>query len=74
MSTIDFDCPGGESIPIEERNPDEVTHISGIRIAPEVNVYNPAFDITPNENISAIITEKGIVVKPFAVNLLKLRE
>jgi methylthioribose-1-phosphate isomerase len=74
MSTIDFDCPGGESIPIEERNPDEVTHISGIRIAPEVNVYNPAFDITPNENVSAIITEKGIVVKPFAVNLLKLRE
>ncbi|MGH7892755.1 MAG: S-methyl-5-thioribose-1-phosphate isomerase [Thermodesulfobacteriota bacterium] len=74
MSTIDFDCPGGESIPIEERNPDEVTHISGIRIAPEVNVYNPAFDITPNENINAIITEKGIVVKPFAVNLLKLRE
>ncbi len=74
VSTIDFDCPGGEFIPIEERNPDEVTHISGIRIAPEVNVYNPAFDITPNENISAIITEKGIVVKPFAVNLLKLRE
>jgi methylthioribose-1-phosphate isomerase len=74
MSTIDFDCPGGESIPIEERNPDEVTHISGIRIAPEVNVYNPAFDITPNENISAIITERGIVVKPFAVSLLKLRE
>ncbi|MGH7891221.1 MAG: S-methyl-5-thioribose-1-phosphate isomerase, partial [Thermodesulfobacteriota bacterium] len=35
---------------------------------------NPAFDITPNENINAIITEKGIVVKPFAVNLLKLRE
>ncbi len=74
MSTIDFDCPGGESIPIEERSPDEVTHISGIRIAPEVNVYNPAFDITPNENISAIITEKGIAVKPFEVNLLKMRE
>lgn len=74
MSTIDFDCPEGGSIPIEERSPDEVTHISGVRIAPEVNVYNPAFDITPNENISAIITEKGIAVKPFEVNLLKMRE
>lgn len=73
LSTIDFDCPAGGSIPIEERNPDEVTHLSGIRIAPEVNVYNPAFDITPNENVTSIITEKGAVVSPFAVNLLKLR-
>jgi methylthioribose-1-phosphate isomerase len=73
LSTVDFDCPSGESIPIEERNPLEVTHISGVRIAPEVGVYNPAFDVTPNGNVSAIITEKGAVVKPYGVNLLKLR-
>lgn len=73
LSTIDFDCPGGDSIPIEERDSREVTHINGTSIAPEVNVYNPAFDITPNENISAIITEKGVVEKPLAVNLSKLR-
>jgi methylthioribose-1-phosphate isomerase len=73
LSTIDFDCPGGESIPIEERNPAEVTHMSGVRIAPEVNVYNPAFDVTPNGNVSSIITEKGVVAKPFEENLPKLR-
>lgn len=73
LSTIDFECPGGESIPIEERNPDEVTHISGIRIAPEVSVYNPAFDITPNGNITSIITEKGAVGSPYAESLSRLR-
>ncbi len=67
LSTIDFDCPDGDSIPIEERDSREVTHINGTRIAARVNVFNPAFDITPNENISAIITEKGVVEKPFAV-------
>jgi methylthioribose-1-phosphate isomerase len=74
ISTIDFDCPGGEAIPIEERNADEVTHISGARIAPEVNVFNPAFDITPGENVTSIITEKGVIEKPFAVNLSKLQK
>lgn len=73
LSTIDFDCPGGESIPIEERSPDEVTHISGIRIAPDVSVYNPAFDITPNVNVTSIITEKGAVGSPYADGLSKLR-
>ena len=73
LSTIDFDCPGGAAIPIEERNPDEVTHVAGVRIAPEVNVYNPAFDVTPNENVTSIITENGAVVRPFAVSLPKLR-
>jgi len=73
VSTIDFDCPGGGAIPIEERNPDEVTHVSGVRIAPGVNVYNPAFDITPNGNVTSIITENGAVVSPFAVSLPKLR-
>jgi methylthioribose-1-phosphate isomerase len=73
ISTIDFDCPGGGAIPIEERNPDEVTHISGVRIAPEVGVFNPAFDITPNGNVTSIVTEKGAVKSPFEVSLSKLR-
>jgi methylthioribose-1-phosphate isomerase len=60
-SSIDFDLPTGDKIPIEERNPQEVTHVLGeILIAPEgVGVANPAFDVTPAEYITAIITEKG---------------
>jgi methylthioribose-1-phosphate isomerase len=60
-STIDFDIPTGELIPIEERNPDEVTHVfNKVQIAPEgIKVANPAFDVTPARYITAIITEKG---------------
>jgi methylthioribose-1-phosphate isomerase len=60
-SSIDFDLPTGDKIPIEERNPQEVTHVLGeTLIAPEgVGVANPAFDVTPAEYITAIITEKG---------------
>ncbi len=72
MSTIDFNCPSGELIPIEERDTKEVTHISGTRIAPEVNVINPAFDVTPNENVTAIITEKGVATAPYTVSLKEL--
>jgi len=72
ISTIDYDCPRGSSIPIEERNINEVTHILGNKIAPDVNVYNPAFDITPSENISLIITEKAVVKEPFTNGLLEL--
>lgn len=72
ISTIDYDCPEGSSIPIEERNTAEVTHILGNRIAPDVNVYNPAFDITPSENISSIITEKAVVREPFIKGLSEL--
>lgn len=62
FSTIDFTLSSGDEIPIEERSPQEITHIGpGIRIAPEgVSVYNPAFDVTPSELITAIITEKGV--------------
>ena len=64
-STIDSSCPDGDSIVIEERNPDEVTEMwYSRRMAPkDVKVYNPAFDITPHELITAIITEKGIFYK-----------
>lgn len=74
ISTIDYDCPEGSSIPIEERNPQEVTHIRGNRIAPEVNVYNPAFDITPNTNVKSIITEEGIAQEPYINSLRELKK
>jgi len=71
-STIDLSIASGEEIPIEERDPEEVTHIQGIRIAPEgVTVANPAFDITPHYYISAIITEKGILQEPYEARLRK---
>ena len=73
-STIDFEIETGKEIVIEERDEKEVTHIGGIRIAPEgVKVYNPAFDVTPNENITAIVTEKGVVKPHFKENLLKIK-
>lgn len=66
-STIDRNCPDGDSIVIEERAPEEITEMWYTkRMAPEgVTVYNPAFDVTPHELITAIITEKGIVYPPF---------
>ena len=74
-STIDFEMESGDDIEIEERSPEEVTHINGIRIAPEgIEVYNPAFDVTPWENITGIITEKGIVGPPYKENIRKLKE
>ncbi len=73
-TTIDFDMETGKEIEIEERDASEVTHIDGIRIAPEgINVFNPAFDVTPWENITGIITEKGIVRAPYKENILKLK-
>lgn len=70
LSTIDLATKTGADIPIEERHPDEVTHLAGVRVAPEgVNVYNPAFDVTPNELITAIITEKGIVRGSYSATL-----
>ncbi|QAY65074.1 S-methyl-5-thioribose-1-phosphate isomerase [Paenibacillus protaetiae] len=75
LSTIDLNTPTGAEIPIEERNPEEVTEGFGKRTAPQgVKVYNPAFDITPAEYVTAIITEKGIVKAPFNINLKKLFE
>jgi methylthioribose-1-phosphate isomerase len=60
-STIDMSLASGDKIPIEERDPRELTHIQGVPIAPEgITAANPAFDITPHDYVSAIITEKGI--------------
>ncbi len=73
-TTIDFEIETGSEIEIEERSSKEVTHIRGVQVAPDnIEVYNPAFDVTPNENITVIITEKGIIYKPFKENILKLK-
>jgi methylthioribose-1-phosphate isomerase len=67
LSTIDPALPDGGTIPIEERNPDEVIHCGGVRTAPEgIAVWNPAFDVTPNGLIAAIVTEAGVFLPPFA--------
>lgn len=73
-STIDFDMKDGKGIPIEQRNPKEVTEPFGKRVAPdEVEVYSPAFDITPSELISAIVTEKGVVKKPYGQSIERIQ-
>lgn len=65
ISTLDPDTPDGSSIVIEERNIDEVAFIQGVQIAPEgIFIKNPAFDVTPAENITAIITERGVIENP----------
>jgi methylthioribose-1-phosphate isomerase len=72
-STIDLALKSGAEIPIEERNPEEVTSIGGIRLAPKgATAANPAFDITPHKYITAIITEKGIIREPYLSRLKKL--
>ncbi|MDP4097938.1 S-methyl-5-thioribose-1-phosphate isomerase [Paenibacillus sp. P96] len=73
LSTIDLNTPTGADIPIEERSAEEVTEGFGRRTAPQgVKVFNPAFDVTPNEYVTAIITEKGIVRPPYSNNLAAL--
>lgn len=73
ISTLDLSLSSGKEIPIEERQAEEVTHIGGIRLAPEaVRVWNPAFDVTPHELVTAIITEKGLISPPYAEKLPKL--
>jgi methylthioribose-1-phosphate isomerase len=72
-TTIDPSIASGDEIPIEERSADEVTHIQGVSIAPEgVAAANPAFDVTPHEYISAIITEKGVIKEPYGEGIKKL--
>jgi methylthioribose-1-phosphate isomerase len=75
ISSIDFQLSSGADIPIEERDPKEVTEGFGRRIAPDgVNVYSPAFDITPHELVTAIITERGITRPPYGKTISSLRE
>jgi methylthioribose-1-phosphate isomerase len=75
MSTVDMNCPTGDQIPIEERNIREITHIGDIQLAPEgIDVSNYAFDVTPNEMVDAIITEKGVARKPYVESLRRMSE
>jgi methylthioribose-1-phosphate isomerase len=75
ISTVDLNTPDGSKIPIEQRNPNEVTHMAGKRVAPEgVEVENPAFDVTPAKYVAAIITERGIAKAPYEASLRKLAE
>ena len=73
LSTIDTSIKSGDEIPIEERSAEEVTHINGQRICAEgVNIINPGFDVTPNELITGIITEKGIIKPDYKQSIAAL--
>jgi methylthioribose-1-phosphate isomerase len=69
VSTLDFSIPSGDQIPIEERAQEEVTHLAGVAISPEVRAANPAFDVTPARLITAIITERGVARSPYDTSL-----
>jgi methylthioribose-1-phosphate isomerase len=73
ISTVDMACADGSGIPIEQRNPKEVTHIAGKQMVPDgVSVENPAFDVTPAKYVNAIITERGIAREPYGESLQRL--
>jgi methylthioribose-1-phosphate isomerase len=73
LSTIDLSTKTGRDIPIEQRAITEVTCFQGRRLAPEcVKVFNPAFDVTPHRYVRAIVTEKGIIQKPFQAELKRI--
>ena len=73
ISTVDLETPDGSKIPIEQRNPAEVTHIAGKAITPAgVQIENPAFDVTPAKLVTAIVTERGIARAPYEQSLAAL--
>ena len=75
LSTVDLMSATGDDIPIEERNIREITHVQDIQLAPEgISVSNYAFDVTPNDLVTAIITEKGVARKPYTESLRKMFE
>jgi methylthioribose-1-phosphate isomerase len=75
ISTLDLTLVSGDEIPIEERAGKEVTHVQGVQIAPDgIEVANPAFDVTPNRYVAAIITERGVARAPFEKTLRELSE
>ena len=74
LSSIDLDCPTGAEIPIEQRSASEITHLGGKQITPKgVKVFNPAFDVTPAELVTAIITERVIAYPPYLDSLAALK-
>jgi len=72
ISTFDLSIADGEHIPIEERSAEEVTHIQGVRIAPDVPAAHPAFDVTPHRYIRAIFTERGVATAPYTESIKRL--
>ena len=73
ISTLDLTLASGDQIPIEQRAAGEVTHLAGVPVAPEgIAVENPAFDVTPNRYVTAIITERGVARPPYTESLKKL--
>jgi methylthioribose-1-phosphate isomerase len=75
VSTLDLTLASGDEIPIEQRSPEEVTHVFGVRVAPEgVAAENPAFDVTPHRLVGAIITEHGVAREPYEETLSRLAE
>jgi methylthioribose-1-phosphate isomerase len=73
ISTLDLQLATGDDIPIEERNEREVTHVKEIQLAPAgVQIANPAFDVTPNQYVAAIITERGVARAPYHESLKRL--
>lgn len=75
ISTFDLKIPDGSHIPIEQRDPAEVTHIGGVRIVPDgVSVFNPAFDVTPHQFVTAIITDRGVALPPYEESLKRLKD
>ncbi|MDR3565854.1 MAG: S-methyl-5-thioribose-1-phosphate isomerase [Negativicutes bacterium] len=74
VSTFDFNIQSGADIPIEQRSSKEVTSFGGVTTAPEgVTVFNPAFDVTPNGLVTAIITEHGVLTAPYTEAIAKIR-
>jgi len=75
VSTFDLTLASGDLIPIEERSPDEVTHVFGVHVAPEaIAAANPAFDVTPSRYVSAIVCERGVARAPYEESLRKLAQ
>lgn len=73
LTTFDANCPDGDAIPIEERDPEETRGFAGVRTAPEgCGVFNPAFDVTPCDLVTGIITESGVIYPPYADNIQKI--
>jgi len=75
ISTLDLTLTSGDLIPIEQRAASEVTHVFGVPVAPEgIGVENPAFDVTPNRYVTAIITERGVARAPYTESLRALMD
>jgi methylthioribose-1-phosphate isomerase len=75
ITTLDLSISSGDEIPIEERHSREITHLGDQQLAPDgVPVHNPAFDVTPNSLIAAIITDRGVARQPYAESLRRLVE